>query len=339
MEAEDYLKKPEKKKCYIVPDNAWSKIKMDNEGVENLFSVFSDTQKVKDKETQKAKDKGDVWNNSGQEKKLIFLEGTYASPAFSEYGIEKNKETIDDIAKQLQGMFGKEGLQKRGKEFQNMYQNVQVLQSWFEAHKNFEDISMEDKQALQNAYAQTKESCQTYIRKHNPWTKIGKDRQNAATELMEFIGTQGIAIDEYFALQEKTGKLISQNKESLKEFSKLSGTLKEELKTASAEEKLACQEAVEAQKNLYIMSTRKELSKAEKKEVMEGIKKLIAYDQVKGYVNENWQKQLKNKNHTPKDLRQFLKTEAMLREQARKEQQAEKQKEKVSEKGQSMRCN
>ena len=368
MKESDYSRKLVGENCYIVPDSEWGKLNVENLISEtitpekiieveklgekekkvaenkiedqtsyNLFSGFYYSQMQKEAAYKNRRGKNsDDKNQEEEEEEWTFLEGIYTSPTFSEYGIEKNKEEIDRIAEQMQHMFGKEGLKNRGEEFRNMYQNVQMLQSWFEAHKNFEDISMEDKRALRNAYEQTKESCQTYIRKHNPWTKIGKDRQNAATELMEFIGTQGIAIDEYFALQEKTGEIISKNEGRIKELSQLSNALKKGLETTSAKEKKACQEAVDAQKNLYIMSTKKELSPENQKDAMKWIKELVTYDQVKGYMDENWKELLKNKNRTPKDLRQFLETEAKLREQACKEKQAEKQEEKVVEKGKNM---
>ncbi len=93
---------------------------------------------------------------------------------------------------------GKNELEKRSDEYKNVYAAAEKINEWYDNFK-----SNGDKTGLNEVLNTAAEYCQKYIDKRDPWSKIGKTRQKIVTDMMEFIGTQGIMINEYHEYVDK----------------------------------------------------------------------------------------------------------------------------------------
>lgn len=145
--------------------------------------------------------------------------GKLVSLPFSVNVMKKNEKTINDIMKQLTKTLDKAGIEKRGREFKDMYHSVQELQKWFKKNKENE-VTQDEKSNLQQLYRQTVQMCETYIQTHNPYSSVGKMRQGAAIKLMEFIGMQGCEVNYDLTQQKKKQMQKEQALSDLEEMSK-----------------------------------------------------------------------------------------------------------------------
>ncbi len=129
-----------------------------------------------------------------------YAEAKLTRLSFSGEVMEKNKGTVEAFKKKLEELArnsetGKvEIKEERSLAYQNVYNAVCKLCTWYQDY----DAETTDKMTLSPILKETAAACQDYITAHNPYSAIGKSRQKAMTEIIEFIGTQGIMIDEYY---------------------------------------------------------------------------------------------------------------------------------------------
>lgn len=129
-----------------------------------------------------------------------YAEAELTRLSFSEEVMKKNKCTVEAFKEKLEDLArnsetGKVEIEEeRSLTYQNVYSAVRKLCAWYRDYNE----ETTDKMTLTPILKETAAACQDYITAHNPYSAIGKSRQKAMTEIIEFIGTQGIMIDEYY---------------------------------------------------------------------------------------------------------------------------------------------
>lgn len=134
---------------------------------------------------------------------LKYAKATLTNLAYTTEAVNANqnkiKAFIDRMAKAAQNeKTGKNELEKRSDEYKNVYAAAEKINEWYDNFK-----SNGNKTGLNEVLNTAAEYCQKYIDKRDPWSKIGKTRQKIVTDMMEFIGTQGIMINEYHEYVDK----------------------------------------------------------------------------------------------------------------------------------------
>ena len=189
----DYVKELESKEKKKVNDNAIAK---QNPGVTSF--LFSD----------------DEMNVCEEFEGFTYAKATLTNLAYTQEVIDKNVLSIGVLIKRLEASATdskthKLDLESRTEEFNNVYKAAKAVRDWY---NKYDESS--DKSELKKLYETAAEACQKYINKHNPYSAIGKERQKTVTNIMEFIGTQGIMINEY---HEYVATQMSKKEEPVKE--------------------------------------------------------------------------------------------------------------------------
>lgn len=222
MSEEGMLKKHTKYKgLYIVPDDKWKSIdagqlsakfnwKQYTDGkigknefgqVEkyNIFSRLYNTGRLIDwnEKHKKQNLESNLESNAlPKEVEQRYNEGRLVSLAFRPEVLRKDAGIMADLMNHLNETIKKEGLESRSKEFKDMYASVKAVNQWYIDNRD-KEVTADGKEVFKKLCTETAISCKTYIDGHNPYSKIGKKRQEIATELMEFMGVRSIEINRY----------------------------------------------------------------------------------------------------------------------------------------------
>lgn len=230
--------------------------------------------------------RGEFQPRKVQEEPREYNRGTYVSPAFSAGALHQNERVIHALMKRLRDTVDSKGLEHRGQAFQDMFHSVENLQEWFTGNKGNE-AAPQQKEALQNLYSDTVQKCKNYILGHNPYSSVGKKRQQAAMELMEFISMQGLEVDRDL-MQLKEQQMLREQGDNLKENSLL---------------------------DLGRLSELSELSVEDKKRAMSLMGTVVKQDKELGVSDESiakrhiWGQGMSPDQLQPKDLQTFLEAE------------------------------
>lgn len=170
-------------------------------------------------------DPDEVFDMDGADKvdKVITVGGIgYATArltrfAFSKEVIAKNKVSIEKFRDDFMELARNSKTNKieiegvRTSFYKNVLGAVDKLAQWYESYDEYTT----DKNELKKLYEDAARACQEYIQEHNPHSAMGKKRQKAVTEILEFVGTQGIMINEYHEYIDKklegTGRGLEDN--------------------------------------------------------------------------------------------------------------------------------
>lgn len=132
-------------------------------------------------------------------KQVPYAEARLNRLSFTKEVIDKNKDSFAKFKQNLENLAinsetGKVEIKgRRSALYTNVYEAVDKLRKWYETY----DENSTDKKTLKPLLETAVTACRDYIRAHNPYSEIGKQRQKAITDIIEFIGTQGIMINEY----------------------------------------------------------------------------------------------------------------------------------------------
>lgn len=206
-------------KLYIVPNDKWENIKLEtlstkwdlstaenrSEMINDIkhHNFFSNLHLTGKAFAQSAKKMDQPEEEAIQPPERSYNAGTLVSPVFFPEVIQNDAQNIKTLFQNLEKTIGDGGLEKRSKKFKQMYSAIKDLTEWSNTNnKDSEKWTYEKKQELKKHCQTIVEKCQDYINSHNPYTSIGKQRQQVATELLEFLGAKGYEINQYYLQQE-----------------------------------------------------------------------------------------------------------------------------------------
>lgn len=199
----------------IVPDTAFFKIPRDRlnkgyfktiKGLHNrLQKDFNEDTSIRQQITNgEYKDKPvPAFNLNYNENPVSYTEAKLTQLYFSDAVISKNKASVETFKTRLEDLArnsktGEVEIEtehsKRTAYYKNVYRAIKDLENWY---ANYDAAKPTNKQDLKDLFEKTAAVCMDYISEHNPHSAIGKQRQKAMTDILEFIGTQGIMINEY----------------------------------------------------------------------------------------------------------------------------------------------
>ncbi len=202
-----------KNKFTIVPDDKFSEINfgdfcMSGTGKKNYFNGVSNLpyalRHSKDDDLKKEQDYKKALKNdkkvakpklelNDKQTKISYTSAELTRLSFTEEVRNKNQRTVSEIIDKLV-LEANNHLEKRKKTYNNIYDAATAINNWYQ---NYQE-GKTDKNELKNLFQRAADECQEYISKHNPRTPSGKRRLRVMTEMVEFIGTQGIMLDDYY---------------------------------------------------------------------------------------------------------------------------------------------
>ncbi len=126
-----------------------------------------------------------------------YASATLTNLAFTPEAVAVNSNKILSFMERLEAAAIDEekhvvDLKGRSLEYQAVYNSANAIKEWYEK----KDLNP-DKKELDELLTQAADACQIYINNRNPWSDIGKVRQKIVTDMLGFIGTQGIMVNEY----------------------------------------------------------------------------------------------------------------------------------------------
>lgn len=222
----------------IIPDDCFAKIPFpkfclgENRENENYFDGLKRVPKllnvdvVADKITKRELKEGKYKDKPAPElilnyedEPVLYTKAKLTRLDFSKEVIERNRATVESFKKKLEDLARNsktkkiEIKEKRSDAYKEVYRTIGSLCDWYQNYNENDNTRAELTKRLKKAAG----ACMDYISAHNPNSTIGKKRQKAITDIMEFVGTQGIKIDEYHAyVKERYDKEINK-KENPKE--------------------------------------------------------------------------------------------------------------------------
>ena len=210
----------------VVDDEQWREIDIKSLCVpdKNFSNLFDYIAEIPDdiknyKEREKEKKKGNASSNSviavdkpdnisfvfsnpnlndfEEANGIAYAEATLTTLSYTKDVIRKNTTSLEGFIRRLErsatdSETGKLDLDSRTEKFNNVYKAAKAIRDWYTKYDE-----KTDKSELKKLYEKAAKACQKYIKKHNPYTELGKERQKIVTDMMEFIGTQGVMINEY----------------------------------------------------------------------------------------------------------------------------------------------
>ncbi len=162
-------------------------------------TIEEDKQKKKDYEIEKKinknakKPKITLHYNEEEKTNIAYTEAKLTRLSFTEKVRNANLISINDFMKKLKDA-AQGNVDGRKDRYKKVYQAAQNIKKWYEEYQE----GMTNKEELKKLFEDAAAKCQDYIGNHNPISPIGKKRQRIITEMMEFIGTKGIMLDDYY---------------------------------------------------------------------------------------------------------------------------------------------
>lgn len=206
-------------KLTIVPDEKFRDIKFENfctgagnnTKVGNYFddiemmpyvlegTIKEDDQKKDDYEVAKAEGKNakepklTLHYKEDERTDIDYTDAKLTRLSFTENVRKANLASISGFVEQLE-VAAQHHVEGRTDKYKWVYGAAQKIKKWYEEYQ--EDKTNEKE--LKELFADAAEKCQKYIIAHDPNMPSGKKRQRIITEMLEFIGTQGIMLDDYY---------------------------------------------------------------------------------------------------------------------------------------------
>ena len=128
---------------------------------------------------------------------IAYADATLTTLSYTNDVIRKNTNSLEGFIRRLERSAtnpktGKVDLDSRTKKFNKVYKAAKAIIDWYNKYDE-----KTDKSELKKLYENAAKACQKYINNRNPYSELGKERQKIVTDMMEFIGTQGVMINEY----------------------------------------------------------------------------------------------------------------------------------------------
>lgn len=209
--------KGERGKLTIVPDEKFEKIQLQNlctgKGT-TLGNYFDDIYEmpyvlestIKEDEDKKKKYENEKLTNKNAQKPKITLhynneektaiaytDAKLTRLSFTEKVRKANLNSIEDFMIKLEDA-AQGNVEGRKDRYKKVYHAAEDIKKWYE---NYQE-GITNKEELKKLFEDAANKCQDYIGNHDPISTIGKKRQRIITEMMEFIGTKGIMLDDYY---------------------------------------------------------------------------------------------------------------------------------------------
>ncbi len=124
---------------------------------------------------------------------IAYTDAKLTRLSFTEKVRNANLNSIEDFMKKLKDA-AQGNVEGRKDRYKKVYYAAEDIKKWYEKYQE----GITDKEELKKLFEDAAEKCQDYIGNHDPISTIGKKRQRIITEMMEFIGTKGIMLDDYY---------------------------------------------------------------------------------------------------------------------------------------------
>lgn len=131
--------------------------------------------------------------NYEKEEKISYIEADLTRLALTKDVRDMNQKTVRDFMDKLMNL-ADNNLDTRHDPYKAVYRTAEQIDRWYERYQE----GMAEEKELKELFQNAAQACQDYINDHDPWFADGKKRQRTITELLEFIGTQGIMLDDYY---------------------------------------------------------------------------------------------------------------------------------------------